>query len=95
MEEFELGVPNSCQANFMEVYGGTTADGPLRRYCGATASNVATPFSRAYIRIFATAAALKADRPLRIRALYTGYTKSISIITFKEFIGEIRSHLFQ
>lgn len=73
VRDFELGKPNLCHMNFMEIYSGTTADQPVRKFCGLTASNVATSSSVAYVRIFASGEAMQG---LNIRALFSTYTRS-------------------
>ncbi|VDK45939.1 unnamed protein product [Anisakis simplex] len=72
VENFTLGAPNMCDANFMEVYSGHTSDLPLRRFCGMSASQTFAMHNTVFVRIYATNSALIG---LYTRILFTAYSR--------------------
>uniref|UniRef100_A0A915BSC0 CUB domain-containing protein n=1 Tax=Parascaris univalens TaxID=6257 RepID=A0A915BSC0_PARUN len=72
VENFTLGLPNVCDANFLEIYSGHTSDSPLRRFCGITASQTFAMHSTVFVRIYASRSALSG---LYARLLFTAYSR--------------------
>jgi hypothetical protein len=42
IEEFEMGAPNQCLENSLELYTGRFGTIPFRRFCGVTATHIYT-----------------------------------------------------
>uniref|UniRef100_A0A9J2PJW5 CUB domain-containing protein n=1 Tax=Ascaris lumbricoides TaxID=6252 RepID=A0A9J2PJW5_ASCLU len=72
VENFTLGLPNVCDANFLEIYSGHTSDSPLRRFCGISASQTFAMHSTVFVRIYASRSALNG---LYARLLFTAYSR--------------------
>ncbi|CAD6194721.1 unnamed protein product [Caenorhabditis auriculariae] len=73
IHEFVLTAPNQCGQNFLEVYAGGTADKPIRRFCGLSATDVFSPSSEVLVRFFLSDVRLL--NSTRVTALFSSYTR--------------------
>ncbi|TKR96317.1 hypothetical protein L596_010353 [Steinernema carpocapsae] len=83
IEDFQLATPNSCNENFVEIYAGATAQQPLRKFCGVTATHTFTNENIVYVRVFA--AGPDQVHKSKVKALFSTYSKSKNCSTENMF----------
>uniref|UniRef100_A0AC34RGZ2 CUB domain-containing protein n=1 Tax=Panagrolaimus sp. JU765 TaxID=591449 RepID=A0AC34RGZ2_9BILA len=70
-EDFSLSLPNQCHKNFLEIYAGSTANSPLKRYCGINANHVYSNQPTIFVRVFGTDS--KSILETKLRLLFSTY----------------------